>query len=524
MRQIFHWIALLLLGIFVLSSCGEEDKTENLKHSTRYNMMSSIDHLAVIGSIDLIKIIEKSGFESNPDLPMEASAGYKMMVKDKLDSEKTGIELSGNNHFAVSMIDPEKPEFVMFTAKITNPENAKLTIQDLLKGTYTKEEIDGDPYEFVVEDEVAVGWDNEDLVIVFSQENEAKTIAKDLLLARFTDGSDEDMGMEAYLEQEDDMNMYVRVGNSADFLKAQDTEIPEGLMDALKDAYYVGTGNFEEGEIVFDWNIHADEIKNSEYNALAADAISESFLNYLTNDKLIAFGTASINMDAIFNALDFAQSKDFSFDEIEEETGLTREMMQEMFTGEFAISFVDILYEEVEVAASEDDFFGDAYSYNEEMPLVVFTAGISDSTKIGELLRASGETKVMHGVYQMDKDAFIVLQADKFIITTDQTTATYLASGQSFKTYNVAGGSAGDKPLFGYLNTDMSKIPSGLMKMAENEEGQMALEFMGLFESVQFNGEFEQMEFKAIMNNKTENSLKVITDYILKQVKEKQMI
>lgn len=524
MKQIFNWTALLLLGGLIFSSCTEEDKTENLKHSTRYNMISSVDHLAVIGSIDLLKIIEKSGFESNPDLPMEASAGYKMMVKEKLDPEKTGIDLSGNNHFAVSMVDPEKPEFVMFTAKVTNPENAKLTVQDLLKGTYTKEEIDGDTYEFVVEDDVAVGWDNEDLVIVFTEKNEAKTIAKDLLLARYVDGADEDNGMEAYLEQEDDMNMYVRVENSVDFLKAQDADIPEDFLSSLGDAYYIGTGNFNDGEIVFDWNIHAEDIKNSEFNALAADAINKSFLNYLTSDKLIAFGTASINMDAIFNALDFAQSKDFSFEELEEETGLTREMMEELFTGEFAISFVDILSEEVVVEAAEDDFFEDSYSYSSEVPLVIFTAGIKDSTQIGELLRASGEAKVMNGVYQMDKDAFIVFHGDKFIITTDLSTAEYLASGQSFKPYQTAGVDGGDKPLFGYVNTDLNQIPDGLRKMAENEEGEMALEFMGLFESVQFNGEFEQMEFKAIMNNKGENSLKIITDYILKQVKEKQMI
>lgn len=524
MKQIFNWIIPILLSGVLLSSCSEEDKTENLKHSTAYNMMSSIDNLAVVGSVDLLQLIDKSGFETNPDLPMEASAGYKMMVKEKLDPEKTGIDLSGNNHFAVSMINTDKPEFVLFTAKVTNPENAKLTIQDLLKGTYTKEEIDGDPYEFVTEEDIAVGWDDKDLVIIFSEVNDPKSIAKDLLLARFTDGPDEDYGMEGYLEMEDDMNLYVRVENSADYLKAQDADIPEEFLSSLDGAYYIGSGNFNEGEIVFDWNIHADKIKNSEFNALAADAIHESFMNYLTNDKLIAFATASVNMDAIFNALEFAQNDDFSFEKLEKETGLSREMMEKMFTGEFAISFVDILalIPEME-SADEDDFFEDAYSYNSEMPLVIFTAGIGDSAQIGTLLRESGEAKIMNGVYQMDKDAFIALQPNKFILTTDNKTAEFFASGQSYEAYQVAGG-MGDKPLYGYLNTNLNEAPAGLLKMAENKEGQMVLEFMGLFESVQFNGEFEHMEFKALMNNKSENSLKVITDYLLKLVKEGQMI
>jgi hypothetical protein len=524
MIKIFKWITPVLLGVVMFSSCGEEDKTENLKHSTGYNMISSIDHLALVGSIDLISLIEKSGFEANPDLPMEASAGYKMMIKDKLDAEKTGIDLTGNNHFAISMVEADEPEYVMFTAKVTNPENAKATVQDLLKGDYSTEEVDGDNYEFVVEDEVAVAWDANDLVIVFSEDQNAKDIAKELLQARYVDGPDEDNGMEAYLEQADDMNAYVRVENSVDFLEAQNTDIPEEFLGALEGAYYIGTGNFNNGDIVFEWNIHAEGVKNSEFNALAADAIHESFMDYLTNDKLIAFGTASVNMDAIFHAIEYAQNEEFSFEDIEEETGLSREMMQEMFTGEFAISFADIIQEEVVIEASEDDFFEDSYSYSSEVPLVIFTAGIGDSTQIGEFLRMTGKAEINNGVYKMDKNAFVVMHGDKLILTSHQATAEQLATGMPFKTYTIPTGASTGKPLFGYVNTDLTQIPEGLMKMASNEEGEMALEFMGLFESVQFNGEFERMEFRAAMNNKTDNSLKVITDFVLKLVKEKQMI
>ncbi len=530
MIKIFKWIAPVMLGVLVLSSCGEDDKTENLKHSTRYNMISSIDHLAIVGSVDLLKLIDKSGFESNPDLPPEASAGYKMMVKGKLDPDKTGIDLSGNNHIAVSMVNPEKPEFVMFTAKVTNPDNAKSTVQDLFKGSYASEEVDGDTYHFVTDDEIVVAWDGSDLVLVFSENEEPKKIAKDLLLARYVDGNDDDKGMEAYLEREDDMNAYIRVNNTVDFLQAQNTEFPEEVLSALEEAYYIGSGNFNKGEIVFEWDIYADELKNSEFNALAAEPINESFYNYLTNDKLIAFGMASINMDAIFSALEFAQNDDFSFDKFEDETGLSKEIMQQMFTGEFALSFVDIKMgqsntEMVKAVESIDDFFQEeSYSYDKEVPVLVFSAGVTDTAKLGELLRASGEAKVMNGIYQMDKDAFITFHADKLIVTSDLETAQSLAGGATFKSYALPASANNGSPLFGFVNTDPLKIPEGLLKMASNEEGEIALEVLEMFESVQFNGAFEHMEFKIDMANKTENALKVITDYILKQVKEKQMI
>lgn len=524
MNRIFKWIAPMLVGVLLFSSCSEEDKTENLKHSTGYNMMSSIDHLAVVGSIDILGLIEKSGFESNPHLSPEISGAYKLMVKDKLDADKTGIDLSGNNHFAVSMITPDEPEYVMFTAKITNPENAKSTIQDLLKGEYSTEDVDGDKYEFVEEDEVVVAWDDKDLVIVFSEDNDAKKIAKDLLQARYTDGSDDDKGMEAYLEQKDDMSAYVRVANSVDFIEATGTEIPEEFLGAMENAYYVGAGNFNEGNIEFEWNIYAEELQNSEYNALAADAIHESFMNYITNDKLIGFATASVNMGAVFNALEFAQNKDFSFDEVTAVTGLTMEDMEQMFTGEFAVSFVDVISDEVVVESDPEDFLMESYTYNSEIPLVVFTAGIGDSTQFGELFRMSGQAKIVNGVYILDEDAFVALHEDKLILTTHQPTAEYFATGESFKTFNLPANANGGTPIFGFLNTDLSSLPNGMLKMAENEEGQMALEFMGLFESVQFNGEFELMKFKAEMNNKSENSLKVITDFVLKMVKDNQMI
>ena len=262
---------------------------------------------------------------------------------------------------------------------------------------------------------------------------------------------------------------------------------------------------------------------------MAAEAINESFYNYLTGDNLIAFGTASINMSAVFNALDFADTKEFSFDDFEEETGLSREMMENMFTGEFALSFVDMKMPAPtameEMAMEEmDDFFEETYAYQKETPIIIFTAGISDSTQFGELLRASGEAKTMNGVYQMDKDAFIAFHGDKLILSTDQETAAFFATGQAYAKYTVPSNPDMSKPLFGFVNTDPTRIPAGLMKMAEKEEGEIAVSFIGLFESVVFEGEFDQMQFKATMNDKSQNSLKVITDFILDMVNEKQMI
>lgn len=526
MMKSFLVKVLCVSSALIFVACGAEDETSSLKHSTRYNMFSSIDHLAIVSSIDLLSIIEKSGFESNKNIPIEASAGYKMMVKDKLDAEVTGIDLTGNNHFAVSILDPEKPEFVMFTAKITNPENAKGTIKDLLKGKYTKEQTDGREYEFVVEESIAVAWDDKDVVLVFSEKNDPKQVALELLQARFVDGPDADNGLEAYLESKADMNVYARLENSIGVLENEGTNLPEELKEGLKDAFYVGAGNFNNGDITFTWDIHAEKIKNSHFNALAAQSVHASFAKYLTNDKLIAYATASINMSAIFHTLEMIPSKEFNFEKIEDEIGISKKEMEQLFTGEFAISFVDITQEEILLESpfdEADDFFEEDV-YTDDKPVLIMTIGVSDTATLGGLLRKTGEVTTANGVYKMDSDAFIAFQQDKLVLTSDHAIAEFFASGKTYNAYVLPAGVQHDSPLFGYVNTDLNQLPNGLLKMAETEEGQMGLQFLGLFESVQFNGEFEHMEFKASMKNKTENSLKVITDFIAERIANSKMI
>ncbi len=519
------------LAIFVFSSCGEEDDpAANLKNSTRFNMISAVENRMVVGSVDVAGIIEKSDFENCKDAPFELVAGYKMLVKGNVDPELTGIDITGNNHFAVSMKEDE-PEYVMFTAKVFNQEKVKKTLKDLnvFKGDYKKEETGSKIYEYLSDDEISVGWDDKDIVVVAGRKIDAEKKVKELLEARFTDAAANE-ALDAYLKQTDDMNIFVDIEVAMNVAKEskEGKSITEDMLEMSKGAHYIGTGNFNAGDIVFEMNIHGKKFKNSEYNALGESPVSESFMKYLTSDKLVAFGTSSIDMSALSKALKLADNKDFDFDDVEKATGMTVEDILSLFTGEFSLSLMDVVSEKVSFATSEDmqdDFFDeDMYSYTTEKPLVLFAAGVKDTAKIGSILRESGELKVLNGVYKLDNDFYLAFNEDKMVVTSDEITAVFFASGNTYTSFTLPSGTSISKPLYGYYNTDVTNMPNGILKMAETEEGQMGLEFANLFELVDFQGDINKMSFTVKMNNKKDNALKVIVDYVMSVVKDKNLM
>ncbi len=523
----------MVVSSLMLSSCGSdtEDKEANLKNSTRFNMISAVDNLAVVGSIDLVTMIEKSDFEHNKDVPFEVLAGFKMFVKGNIDAELTGLELKGNNHFALSMTG-EDPDYVLLTAKVTNKEKVKQSLVNLKlsKGEYSKEEIEGKEYEFISEKEITAMWDDKDFIVVASQKEETKKIAQKLLLARYTDAK-EDQKLDAFLKRVDDMNIFVNLEKIMESAKNtnEGKEIPDEVIAMFSDAYYVGTGNFNSGEIVFDMNVYADKVKNSDFNALSKAVVSASVFNYLTNDKLVAFGVANIDMNAIFEALNMVPENEFNMADIENATGMNQSQLKELLTGEFSVSLMDVKSQEVtssyEAYSEDDDFFQEeTYTYQKTIPDVIFTVGINDSSKIGGLLRMSEEMIFENGVCKLEENVYLTMNEERLILTSDAATASFFATGNKFKTYSLPSSTKMEKPVYGFYNTDVTQMPDGVLKMAETEEGQMALEFSNLFESVDFNGDFDRMAFTVKLKNKSDNALKVITDFVLSVTKDKQLM
>lgn len=498
---------------FVVISCS--DSKPDIKNSKRFNMLSSIDNLLVVGSIDFKKLMEKSDFENNKDLPMEANMGYKMVVRDMIDSDLVGIKLEGNNPVAIGMVKGEKNPIIVYTATVTKADKVKNGVKDLMKGAYTAPS-KNDPYHYIVESGMVLAWDDEDAVLVIQDFGNLnlKDEAKKLLDARYVDATSNET-LATFLNRSDDMNMYLNVAMSLKLAEEQDKSInlSDEFKNAFKDAYYLAYGNFNEGSIIFDYEYIAPNFINSKFNCLGKGPVSTDFMNFLTSDnKLVAFFAASINIGVLMETIKETSPDAMSeINNLEKEMGVAPGTFNKLFSGDMAVSFVDLSVP-APITSNKNDDFDDFYTPEPE-PEVVFTVGINDKNSLETIFATSKLEK--KDSYYIFENGFIVLTASKLVMVTNENLAKEIAKNGQLATYSLPTNAKMSTPIFGFLNTDTSKIPNGLLATAKDEEGQAILSFLDLFEGVVFEGTLEKAELKISLKNKKDNALKVITDYIL---------
>ncbi len=517
-------IALCLFIPATLLSCSE-DKPE-IKNSTRFNLISSVDNLLMVGSVDFKKLMSKSDFENSPNFLMEYNMMYKMVVRDMIDSDLLGVKMEGNNHFAIGMKEGDNDPLIIFTAPIINPDKVKTGVKDFFKGNYTAPTKE-DFYHYISEDNAVLAWDDKDIIVVAKDKgsDDLKKEAKRLLDARFVDAPANET-LAKFLERTDDMNFYLNSGLSLKIAEKENKELnlPEDFKKAFQDSYYLAYGNFENGSILFNYEYIAPNFKSSPYNFLGDKPASTEFLNFLSADnKLIGFFAASINLGVLIETVKKTNpDAEFEISNIEKEIGAAPGSLQKLFTGEMAVSFVDMTIPAADMATTDMDDFDMDYYAPEPKPEVIFTVGINDMSAINTMLTTS--KLINKGSYYSMEEAFLVIVSNKIVVTTNEAVAIKLASGTSLPAYELPSGVEMKSPMFGFLNTNTARIPNGLMATASTEEGQAALEFLDLFESITMEGTIEKAELKVTMKNKNENALKVITDYILKLASSNQAI
>ena len=292
----------------------------------------------------------------------------------------------------------------------------------------------------------------------------------------------------------------------------------------------IGAGNFLQGKIVFEMEMHGDKLKDSKYNLLPGNPISNEFMSYLSNEDPMMFGVASINMDAVFDIM--LQNDDIKDEFIDEskEMGWTESEMRGLLTGEFSASLIGVEmkpnpYYELEASLMEDDFFADvedSYIPNPSeipSPVYLFTIGLNDPGKLKTLFTSLDMTENKGGYFTVGGDAFFVFSDDKLMITSDEIIATTLGSGKKLKEYK----SDSDISSSLYLEVlpNLDDLPQALKDMViENagNEGEELLKFMNEFEKLTFSGNFDKMILEVVMTDKVANSIEVITGKLMKQV------
>jgi hypothetical protein len=523
-------IALLTSITLLLTSCGEKEEEIEL-HTPEFNMISSIDNHAVIFSYDFMKLMDKSKVQNSEDMPMEVKMAMSLYLGNMLKSSNMGIRLEGNNHTVITTTDNGEIDFGILTAEVVNEDKIKKGIKDFFKGKAFEE----DGLHFIKHkfSQTLAAWDSDHIIFIYSENDtiDLKTKAKSILDARKIEGA-ENAVLENYLEREDDINVIVYLDKWMELAKkeTEDIELDEEFLNLYDESYMFGAGNFLEGKIVFEMEMHGDKLKDSKYNLLPGNPISNEFMSYLSNEDPLMFGVASINMDAVFDVMLQNHEMKDEFKAGVKEIGWTEKEMKGLFTGEFSASLVEIEmkpnpYYELQASLMADDFFAEmeeSYVPNpSEIPSPVYlvTIGLNDPDKLKALFTTLHMIENKGGYFTAGSDGFFVFSDDKLMITSDESIAATLGSGKKLKEYTPA--SEINSSLYAEISPDVDDLPQALQDMILENGGNASeglLEFMNDFEKVTFSGSFDKMKMEVIMTDKAANSIEVITGKLMKQV------
>jgi hypothetical protein len=523
-------IALLISIALLLTSCGEKEEELDL-HTPEFNMISAIDNHAIIFSYDFMKLMDKSQIQNSDDMPMEVKMAMSLYLGNMLNSSNMGIRLEGNNHTVITTNDNGEIDFGFLIAEVVNEDKVKKGVKDFFKGKAFEE----DGLHFIEHkfSNTLAAWDKDHILFIYS-ENDAidlKTKAKSILAARKIEGADNDV-LENYLDREDDMNVIVYLDKWMELVKkeADEIELNEEFLSLYDESYMIGAGNFLAGKVVFEMEMHGDKLKDSKYNLLPGNPISNEFMSYLSNEDPMMFGVASINMDAVFDImLQNDDIKDEFIDEVKE-MGWTEKEMRGSLTGEFSASLIGVEmksnpYYELEASLIEDDFFADmdeSYLPNPPeipSPVYLFTVGLNVPDKLRNVFSTLHMIEDNGGYFASGSDSFFVFSDNKLMITSDESIAAAIGSGKTLKEYRPDSGVSSS--LYGEVIPNLDNLPQALKDMViENagNEGKELLKFMNEFEKVTFSGSFDKMKLEIVMADKEANSIEVITGKLMKQV------
>jgi len=521
------WLTSIALS---LASCGEKDEELEF-HTQEFNMISSVDNHAVIFSYDFMKLMDKSEVQNSEDMPIEIKMAMSLYIGNMLNSSNMGIRLEGNNHAVITTADNGEISFAFLTAEVVNEDKVKKGIKDFFKGKSFEE----DGLHFIKHkfSNTLAAWDSDHIIFIHSESDaiNLKTTSKSILGARKIEGEENDI-LENYLEREDDMNMIIYVDKWMELAKKEmdDVDLDEEFLRLYDESYMIGAGNFLAGKIVLEMEMHGDKLKDSKYNLLPGNSISNEFMSYLSNEDPMMFGVASINMDAVLNMVLQNDEMKAEFNDEVKEVGWTEKEMRGLLTGEFSASLLGIEmkpnpFYDLHESLMADDLFAnmeESFVLNPSeipSPNYLITIGLNYPDKLKSLFTTLPVIENKGGYFTAGSDDFFVFSDDKLMITSDESIAATLGSGKKLKEYTPA--SQINSSLYAEINPDVDDLPKALQDMILENGGNASeglLEFMNDFEKVTFSGSFDKMKLEIFMADKETNSIEVITSKLMKQV------
>ena len=527
--KIYSSIISIFFLLLILCSCDKP-----IDHTWKANVVHAIkDDVALISSVDLLTVLDKSDLINSSSLPDE----YKVMsayVQNTLKAENLGLKLEGNIHAVVVSDKKGNFDYLFFMADVVNAKKLGKNLKFLIGG---KKEVDD--FNFLTTNNgIVLGWDNDNLIGVLknplSQSNEnTKAIVSRLLNLRIDKVSPID-NIDDYFNRKDDLNALILLQNYA---KMTASLAGINLSSVANDQLLI-SGNFNAGNISFESTIFSTNINGLTF--LKNQPLDPQYMNYLSdNGRLISFLQANLAMDEFINHSDFLTQYEPIIQEINailSPSNLSFNDVKGLFNGEFSMSLIDFevaLEDELNedlfssFSSEDDDFFNDVSeddfydfydNYDNEKNAVnakfLFVLGIKNIDALIAIAKENNFDLSQENIIEIDSETAILLKDNKLYLGNPISLMQQIKSANSLATFKHS--QTISSPVYGYINSDTSLMPINFNNYIKSEMGTSFYGLINQVKLVSFQGSGNSYSFDVELKNNSENSLKIIVEGILK--------
>lgn len=500
---------IIISSVLFISSCGSNAKKNEQKNTAEYNILASVENPTALFSIDIMDLLKKSNVQESKDMPAQFKMIVNTTIQRHFSSENQGFKLEGNIPFIVSSTKDDEFNYAMTSFDVLDAEKIGPSLCFYFNGKVIKE---GDVS--ILEAKLPGAlfkthfvWDKEKLIVVATEKNDSKAIALATLANKSIDAPENEK-ISNFLGQDNDfssllyMDSYTKMVN-----KLSETTMSDELIKAYEGLTVKSSANFNNGEFIVKTDLEGENYTNSKFNNLNSVAIDESFYHYLTdNNQLIAYGMASLNIEAIVNTMNQTKSEYNEYESELNKLGIKKEDIANVLNGQFSASLID-----VESIATEG--YEGNIAFNQDRPKILITCGLKDDEKLNAILSNAPNVTPIEKYFISD-DVYFGINDQKLFISLNKEIIQKLTTGEKLGNYTVAV----NKPLYAHLITDLTKLPESYKSALSRNGGEEVLKFYNQLEKIEFSGDIHQTEFKIEFSEKSKNSFEVIANLTLENI------
>ncbi len=326
-----------------------------------------------------------------------------------------------------------------------------------------------------------------------------------------------------YSDNKHDISLFLNYGELMNTYSKMTANNPmvKKLMDNYKGIYISGGISFENDKIAMSSKTHGDAKAIEKINYLNKKGVDNKALQYITNDKVYALFSMSLDIPKIISMFADEKSMMQSLEQTAMGMGLTVKELESVFSGEITMALVDIIeMESKNHSYKMNEATGEIEMVEEiaKQPMPVFTLnmGIKDRANYDKLMK-NIPIAVINGMRKFPLGyipTFYAIETEYGLTFTNDSTlgAGIVTNKKTMKEPNaeVAGLMTG-KPSAAYFNLNLNNYPAAVSdyfsRMAGEKSFSYFKDYMSLFNDMKGTGDVDGASFEINLVKGEGNSL-----------------